>query len=173
MENRTQTETPYRAGVYRRVRDAEQAVHRLLAEGFSKQQISVICSDEARERHFKEFEQEPAGASTPAAAATGATIGAALGGLTALAAGAATGGVALVVAGGAAAWTGGVLGGFLGAMMTRGGEKEPADFYQQAVKEGNLLVAVEVDGPDAEWMLARAERVFAETGAESFPLTEG
>lgn len=174
MENRTHTETPYRAGVYRRVRDAERAVERLLAEGFSKDQITVICSDEAKERHFKEFEhQEPAGTNTPAAAATGGAIGATLGGLTALAAGAATGGVALVVAGGAAAWTGGVLGGFLGAMMARGTEKEPADFYQQAVKEGHLLVAVEAHGDDSEWMLARAEKVFAETGSEPLPLTEG
>jgi hypothetical protein len=174
MENRAGIETPYRIGIYATVRDAERAVEGLLAEGFSKEQITVVCSDEHKERHFKAFEhQEPAGTNTPAAAAVGGTIGAALGGLSAVAAGAATGGLALVVAGGAAAWAGGVLGGFLGAMMTRGTEKEPADYYQQAVRRGDLLVAVEVEGPQADVALARAERIFAETGAAPLPLTEG
>jgi hypothetical protein len=174
MENRAEVETPFRIGVYARVHDADRAVQRLLEEGFTKDQISVVCSDEHKERHFKQFEHmQPAGASTPAAAAVGGTIGAALGGLTALAAGAMTGGVALVVAGGAAAWTGGVLGGFLGAMMTRGTEKEPADYYQQAVQRGKLLVAVEVEESEDQAALARAERIFTETGAEPLPLTEG
>jgi hypothetical protein len=173
MENRTATETPIRVGVYKTVAAADRAVDRLLAEGFTKEQITVICSDEHKERHFKEFADEPAGANTPAAVAIGGSIGAALGGLTAIAAGAATGGLGLLVTGGTAAWTGGVLGGFLGAMMTRGGEKEPADFYADAVKRGDLLVAVEVHGPERDAVLAQAGRILAETGSDPLPLTEG
>jgi hypothetical protein len=64
-----------------------------------------------------------------------------------------------------------VLGGFLGAMATRGVEKEAANFYDQAVSQGKLLVAVE----EHEQLpsLALAEHVLAESGAEPLPLPEG
>ncbi len=133
----------------------------------------MICSDETWQRHFREFEhQQPAGKNMPLAATIGGAIGATLGGLTAVAAGAATGGLALVAAGGAAAWTGGILGGFLGAMMTRGVERELADFYDQAVRKGKILVAAEAHGQDAEPRLARAAEILAQSGAEPMPLQE-
>jgi hypothetical protein len=168
------TETPVRAGVFATMQGAEQAVSGLLAEGFTKDEITVVCSDESRERWFRTFEhQEPAGSHTPAAAAAGGVIGAALGGFAVLALGAATGGVGLLAAGGLAAWTGGIVGGLVGAMMTRGVEKELANYYDQAVAAGKLLVAVEVQGPRQTARLARAERVLTEAGAEPQPLREG
>lgn len=167
-------ETPYRVGVFSTIRAADQAVQRLLEAGFTKQEISVICSDEAKESHFREFEHErPAGTNTPAAVAIGGSIGAALGGLTAIGIGAATGGIGLLVAGGAAAWTGGVFGGFLGAMASRGTEKETSNFYNQAVVLGRILVAVEVAGEGSIPRLTQAERILAEAGAEPIALPEG
>src|SRR5688500_2435323 len=69
---------PVRVGVFSTVAATERAVQGLLAAGFTKEEITVICSDEAKERHFRVFEhQDPAGAHTPAAAATGGAIGAA------------------------------------------------------------------------------------------------
>src|SRR5512145_1958916 len=63
-------ERPVRAGVFPTLPGAEQAVRGLLAAGFSKEQITVICSDETKEKYFREFEhQESAGSNTPAAAA--------------------------------------------------------------------------------------------------------
>jgi hypothetical protein len=165
--------SPIRAGVFADLRAAERSVAALLEVGFSAEEITVICSDETKERHFREFEhQHPAGKHTPLAAAAGGALGASLGGVT-LAAGLATGGVPLIIVGGAGMMTGGLLGGFLGAMLTRGVEKEVANFYDQEVTDGNLLVAVECHRPDAEVLLVRAEHILSEAGAEPLPLPEG
>jgi hypothetical protein len=162
-----------RLGVFNSLAAADAAVHRLLRAGFTKQQISVICSDETRERHFPGLaHQQPAGKNTPLAATAGAAVGATIAGLAAITAAAATGGAALFVAGGAAAWTGAVLGGFLGAMMTRGMERELADFYDQAVTEGKIVVAAEAHGPRAQERLAEAAQILAQAGAEPLPLKE-
>ena len=55
----------------------------------------------------------------------------------------ATGSVVLWVAGPAVAGALGVAGGLVGAMSTRGVEKEIANYYQQAVLAGSILVAAE------------------------------
>ena len=131
-------------GVFTTVDDARRAVNGLLGAGFSKDKITVVCSDDTKERYFREFEhQEPAGTYTPTATIAGGTIGALLGGATVIASAVATGSLALWAAGPITAWAGGVAGGLVGAMMTRGVEKELANFYQQAVIEGQILVAAE------------------------------
>jgi hypothetical protein len=58
-------------------------------------------------------------------------------------------------------------------MMTRGFEKEIADYYEQAVQKGKILVAVEVHGAGEEQRLAKAERILAEAGSEPVALPEG
>jgi hypothetical protein len=165
---------PIRVGIFRTVATAERAVNKLLAAGFTAEEITVVCSDPLKERNFQEFQhQDPAGTTTPAKAVAGGAIGAALGGLTVLAGAAATGGVALLAAGGAVAWTGGVLGGLIGAMMSRGVEKELANYYDQEVQRGNLLVAVEDHSSAQQQRLLEAERILSEAGAEPMPLREG
>src|SRR5262245_46118712 len=164
---------PIRAAVFSRVEDARQAVSRLLAAGFTQDQITVVTSDPDKARQFHEFEhQEPAGSNTQEAAATGSAIGAAVGGVAAGTIGVATGGLPLIVAGGLGLMAGAVWGGFIGAMMTRGIEKEVANFYDQEVQDGNLLVAVETceSGPRN---LDHAERILADSGAAPIPLPEG
>src|SRR5438552_2115528 len=138
MSQAVQTETPLRVGVFSTLDHAKHAVNRLLAAGFTKEQITVICSDETRQRAFREFEhQDPAGSHTPANAGAGAAVGATLGGLTTLVGGLALGNGAVAFAmGGLGAWFGGIVGGLVGAMMTRGIEKELANYYDQAVVEG-------------------------------------
>jgi hypothetical protein len=153
---------------------AGKAVARLLEAGFSKYQITVVCSDQTKERYFREFEhQAPAGTTTPAAVATGGAVGALLAGLTVVAAASVTGGVSLLVAGGVSSWAGGVVGGLVGAMMTRGVERELANYYNQAVVEGKILVAAEDTGPDPYPHLSHASQIFAELGAEPLSLPEG
>ncbi len=169
---------PIRAAVFSTVAETRQAVSRLLAAGFTKEQITVICSDDTKERYFREFEhQEQAGANTPAAAATGGAIGATLGSLATGAVGLAIGGVPLLVAGGIGLMAGAVWGGFIGAMMTRGVEKEAANFYDQEVQAGKLLVTVEAPQapglPAACPSLEDAERILAQAGAQPMPLAEG
>ena len=57
--------------------------------------------------------------------------------------------------------------------MTRGFEKELANFYRQAVLEGRILAAAEDKGPNAAETLSRAAGVLAEAGAQPLPLDEG
>ncbi|MBI3862336.1 MAG: hypothetical protein HY290_10620 [Planctomycetia bacterium] len=162
------------AGVFSDLATADRAVSGLLQTGFTPAQITVICSDEAREQHFRKFEhQEPAGAHAGMGSAAGAGIGAAIGGLAAIAVGAASGAVPLVIAGAAGIAAGSGAGAFVGAMTTRGDEKEVSNFYDQAVREGQILVSVEDHGPGHEARLARAAKVIADAGAKPIPLPEG
>ncbi len=165
---------PIRVGIFDSLQEADQAVAELLASGFTKEQITVICSEDAVQRHFQQYEhQDPAGTNTPAAALAGGAIGAALGGLAAVAGAVTFGGVALLVAGGIALWTGGVLGGLVGAMMTRGVEKELANYYNQTVERGQILVVAEQHDPNSKATLERAAEIFVKHGVEPLPLLEG
>src|SRR3954471_10351014 len=107
---------PLEVGVFSTIDAARNAAHALRAAGFSAGDITVVCSDETKERYFREFEhQEPAGTFAPTATIAGETIGALLGGLTVIASAIATGGLALWAAGPITAWFGGVAGGLVGA----------------------------------------------------------
>lgn len=167
------TQKPFRCGIFTTWEDADKAVDLLLDAGFKPEQINVMCSDETTERHFRQFEHEdPAGSHTGEAVVAGGTIGAALGGLTTV--GIATAiGIPVLVAGPALILGLATAGGLIGAMTTRGLEHEIADFYDQAVTQGNILVAVESQADEAEEELAIAEKIFEEAGSEPIPLPEG
>lgn len=174
MATNTTTEKPVRVGIFSTVAAAEQAVDKLLQAGFTKDQVTVICSDQTKEAHFRQFEhQEPAGTYSIPATVTGGAIGAALGGLSALVGVVATGGIGLAAAGGVGAWAGGVFGGLVGAMMTRGVTKEIANYYDQAVAGGKILVAAEDHSSHQSEMLGKATRILSEAGAEPLPMREG
>ena len=174
MNSQTLLDKPVCAGVFSSLQQADRAVERLLAAGFTTGEITVICSDETLELHFRQFEhQDPAGSTTSKVVLSGASIGAAVGGLTAIAVSAVTGTVPLVIAGAAGLSGGSALGGFLGAMLTRGSEMELANFYDQAVRGGKILVGVEVHGPQAQTRLSRAAQLISDAGAEPVPLADG
>ncbi|HVX62672.1 MAG TPA: hypothetical protein VHC19_18780 [Pirellulales bacterium] len=174
MENASMLEAPIRVGVFSTITAADCAVAQLLNAGFSKEQISVMCSNDAVENHYRNFEhQDPAGTNTATAAVGGGAIGATLGGLAVLAGAVTTGGIGLLAAGGIAAWAGGVVGGLVGAMMTRGVEKELADYYDQAVQRGKILVAAEDHSEAQRQRLAKAATILAECGSEPVALPEG
>lgn len=174
QERDEKKDRPVRAGVFDTMEGAENAVSKLREAGFSDEEITVVCSDETKEKHFKQHEhQQPAGTNTPAAVAIGGTVGASLFGLTTFALGAATANVPLMVAGGWGIWTGGILGGFVGAMMTRGIEKEAANYYDQAVVAGKIMVVAEDHGPRSDQRLLQAEYALQTAGAEPVALPEG
>jgi hypothetical protein len=170
-------ETPVRVGVYSRVSQADRAVSGLLAAGFGQEEISVICSNKVREQLFADFQNPPLPKEhLPEATATGASLGAlVLGGLTTLAGIATTGGLALAAVGPIllAAAGGGVAGGLIGAMMTRGITREMANYYDQAVTQGKILVAVEDHSSAAPQRLEKAEEALQNAGAEPVPLAAG
>lgn len=173
-QQKTEPRKSVRAGVFSSLPAADAAVQRLLAGGFKVEQISVICSDDTKERHFREFEhQDPAGTHAATGTATGVSVGALAGGLAAIAVGAVTGAVPLILAGAAGVAGGSAMGGFLGPMLTRGDEKEAANFYDQAVRAGDVLVAVEEHGPGAEQKLAKAAAILKQAGTRPVPLPEG
>jgi hypothetical protein len=166
---------PFRVAVFESVADADRAIGALIEAGFAKDAISVICPQCAAPIRPGLHEEQPAGAHTGESAAVGGAIGAVLGGVTAAIGIAASGGTALLVAGpllsglyGAAA--GAVGGGFVGAMMSRGFEREIADYYDQALEKNQVLVAVEADD---ERRLAQAEHVLSDVGAVPISLPAG
>lgn len=164
---------PIRVGIFDAVQQADQAINGLLDIGFTKDNITVVCSDEQKEHHFPEFEhQHPAGQLTAVAVICGALIGCMLGGIAALVS-AAMLGVAIVTAAIILVPAGAVIGGFVGAMMTQANEKELANYYDQAVVDGKILVAAEDHSDQSSRMLAQAEQVLAIAGAKPIELSDG
>jgi outer membrane lipoprotein SlyB len=174
-ERLTEANLPTRAGVYSHIREVDSVVLKLLAAGFTHNEITIVFSVHAKQNHFRDFSlQAPAGKNLPVSATAGGMTGATLGGLTTAAIGLATGVLPVAIIGAAGALTGGVVGSLLGALLTRGGEPESADFYDQAVQDGKLLVVVEKkDGAKSAKQLDAAEKIFAESGARPLPLPEG
>jgi len=168
-------EKPFRVGIYNTIAQADQAVRGLLDAGFSKDELTVICSNKARAEHYRDLPTEPEGASyTPQAIVTGGLVGATIGGLVLGATSLVTGGVALLAAGGWMLIGGGAIAGsFTGAMAVRGVQKEIADYYEQSVRLGKILVAVEEHGEGSQAKLAKAEEILAGAGAEPVALVEG
>jgi len=170
----TTLEHPVLAGSFASLTEADTAVARLLAAGFCTPEITVVCSDEAKERHFRQFQhQDPAGTDAAMAVGAGVSIGALVGGLSAIAVSAASGAIPLVIAGAAGLSAGSAMGGFLGAMLTRGEEKELSNYYDQEIRLGRILVAVEVHGPHAARRLAQAASIVRDSGADPVRLPEG
>jgi len=159
-------------GVYENVPEADRAVWELVHAGIARERITVICPTCTHEKYEGLHQEQPSGSHTAAGAAAGGAIGALLGGLAAVIGITASGGMGLVVAGPLlfSSGTGAVFGGFVGAMMTRGMEREVADFYDQALEKGKVLLAVEVGDEVTADQVAIADRIFAETGAETLTL---
>jgi uncharacterized membrane protein len=138
--------------VYKTRAGAEEALRRMEVIGIADNQISILSSDETRGKAF-EIEK---GSKTDEGFAAGATMGGLVGAVIAgvLSAGAiAIPGMNLVVSGylisalaglGAGAATGGLIGALVGA----GFEENEAKFYENELREGNILLAVKVRDGD-------------------------
>lgn len=161
--------SPVRAALFGRVDTADEAVRKLLDEGFRKEQITVICSEECQ-RHFGQFRDPERAEESHGGPLTGGIAGLAAGGLVSAIGVATTGGALLVAIGPLIA--GGITGTLLGLLVSRGVEDELARFYDQGVAKGQILVAVEASEEHGQEELAKAERVFAAAGAQSFELRE-
>jgi hypothetical protein len=173
--NRWDPAKPVRVGIFDSLQKAEEAVSKLLEAGFSKEQLAVICSEQAVADHFiAEGLQDEQPANALARAAAGGIIGSVLGGLGFI--GLATSSGLGIMAAGAllpAIVSGGIAGSFLGAMTSRGVDKEAADFYDQVVETGKLLVVVEDHSEKANENLRIAEGIFSDSGTIPIPLMDG
>jgi hypothetical protein len=158
--------------IFDQVSQADSAVKDLVEAGFPKERITVICPSCNQDKYEEYRKREPSGFHALTGATRGGAIGALLGGLVAVAGAAGTGGAILLAAGPLLAASGGgaMFGGFVGAMLTRGHEREVADFYDQAVEKGKVLVAVELSDDVTPELLSDADRIFAASGAEQVTL---
>ena len=157
----------FRAGTFSDLQSADRAVARLLAAGFLKEQITVLCMDEVKESHFRQLGYPPpTDSAAPGTGIAGASIGATVGGLAAIAVGAATGAVPLVIAGAAGVAGGSALGGFLGAIINGEGESAVVKSYDQELRSGRILVVMTDQSPQAESKLAQAEAILTEPTTE-------
>jgi hypothetical protein len=160
-------------GIYQTTLQAEQAVDRLMAAGFSSDDISVLLPDN---RSTKEFAHEK-NTKAPEGAATGVTAGAALGGTLGCLAGLgalAIPGVGPFIAAGplvaslAGLGVGGAVGGLIGALVGMGIPEYEAKRYEGRIKEGGVLLSVHCDTSDE---ITRAKDLLKNTGAQDISST--
>ncbi|GEM_PF-1055703 len=136
--------------------DAHGAVQDLIAEGYTKDRISLVATDPSGE--YQKYSVDDEGNLAGEGAATGLVSGTVVGGLLGLAIGMgaiffppagilAAGPFAGLIAGAAAgAATGGILGGLIGL----GIPKEHAEVYAESVRRGGTLVTVTVDDSESQ-----------------------
>ena len=160
--------TQTRAGAFDTITQADLAIRQLLAAGFSKDQLAVICPAKFKDHFLAEAPQaEAPTADAPGAMAMGGAMGATLGGLV-LAATVLTGGAAGVMTAAVLIGGGAFAGAFSDLIVSNGYEEEADDYYKQAIERGQIVVGVLVhdEDEDGAGQLAKARRILDEAGAE-------
>lgn len=167
---------PTVTGTFQDRATTERAVDDLVAAGFSRDDISVVMSDETRSRHFHDHDDVHGAHVAQGAAgggAIGGTIGAIAGGiLLSTAAVVATGGLAapFIVAGpiaGALAGggAGAAVGSIIGALVGAGIPEHEAHAVERDVRDGGIVLAVRTDDADA----TRASEILRREGPDVSP----
>jgi hypothetical protein len=147
---------------------AESAVDRLIAAGFSNQDVSVLMSDNTSSREFATEKNTKAPEGTATGVGVGGVVGGTLGLLAGLGALAIPGVGPLIAAGpimGALAGlgVGGAVGGLVGALVGMGIPEYEAKRYEGRVKDGGILVSVHCDTSEE---ISRAKDVLKQAGGE-------
>ncbi len=155
-------------GIYKTSLVAERAVDRLIAAGFSNNDISVLLPDSQSSKNFAHEKNTK----TPEGATTGVAAGGAIGGTLGLLAGIgslAIPGLGPFIAAGpimaalAGVGVGGAVGGLIGALVGMGIPEYEAKRYEGRVKNGGVLLSVHCATSDR---IARAKELLQQTGAE-------
>jgi Heat induced stress protein YflT len=160
-------------GIYQTRVQAEQSVDRLLAAGFSNDDISVLLPDNQSSKEFAHKKDTKA----PEGTTTGVTAGGAIGGTLGLLAGIgmlAIPGVGPFIAAGpimgalAGLGVGGAVGGLIGALVGMGIPEYEAKRYEGRIKEGGVLLSVHCDTSQE---ITRAKDLLKQTGAQDISST--
>lgn len=161
-------------GLFRSREDAELAYSALARRGYTREDVNLMMSDEARRRHFV-VADTPLGDQALEGAGVGSAIGGTVGAVVAAIAAIGTSvvlpGLGLVVAGPiaaalAGAGAGGLTGGLVGALVGAGIPEDRARVYETGLREGGIVMGVHPRTADdaseieREWRGARAEQVF-------------
>lgn len=155
-------------GLFKSKVAAEAAVDALLKRGFSRDDISVLMSDETRSKHFALQSRTHAADGLGIGAAAGGTVGAVLAAIAAVGSTLFLPGLNLVIAGPIAAalaglGAGGAAGGLIGALIGAGIPEYRAKVYEAGLRGGGILIGVL--GRDDE-DVNRIEELLEELGAE-------
>ena len=146
----------------------ETGVDALLANGFRKEDISILVADNVGTKDFAHELHSKAPEGATAGAGAGVVLGGTLGLLVGLGALAipglgpflAAGPLMAALAGAGAA---GVAGGMIGALVGLGMPEYEAKRYEGMLKQGRVLLSVHCD--DSDWA-RRAKQVLENSGAE-------
>jgi hypothetical protein len=155
-------------GLFKSQVAAEAAVDALMKRGFTREDISVLMSDETRSQHFALQSRTHAADGLGIGAAAGGTVGAVLAAIAAVGSTLFLPGLNLVIAGPIAAalaglGAGGAAGGLIGALIGAGIPEYRAKVYEAGIKGGGILIGV-VGRDDEE--VSRLEELLDELGAE-------
>jgi hypothetical protein len=162
-------------GMFRDRDSAERAYQAMSGRGYTRDDINVMMSEEARKRHFADDARtSELGTKAAEGAGVGAAVGGTLGAVVGVAA--AVGAIALpgiglialgpVAAGLAGAGAGGVTGGLVGALVGSGIPEDRAKLYESGLKEGGILMGVRPRTPEdadyfeSEWKSYRGENIY-------------
>jgi hypothetical protein len=156
-------------GLFQDVPDARRAIDRLKDYGFPDEKIGVAMRDRTQQEEMR----ADTGTKAVQGAASGAVGGGLVGGVIGLLAGVgaiAIPGIGPIIAGGvlgstlAGAGIGATAGGIGGALIGMGLREDEAKHFENALKGGGVLVAVEA-GPQA----TEARRILLDAGADLGP----
>jgi hypothetical protein len=162
------TDQPFRVGFFDTVDQADQAIRRLLAAGFSMNELAVICPEQFQDRLRSDVPRaELPGSHAAEAIVEGGAAGAVLGGIALAAAALTTGGLALIPAAGVLIGGGALAGGFSSLILREGYGEEIGEYYEEAIRLGKIVVGVHLESGDSAARLAEAERILTEAGGHS------
>ena len=164
-------------GMFRDRDSAERAYQSVTSRGYGNDDVSLLMSDETRNKYFPS--DRPADTElgskalegTGAGAAIGGTVGGVLGALAAIGTSLVIPGLGLVVAGPlaaglAGAGAGGLTGGLIGALVGSGIPEEHAKTYESGIKQGNLVMGVnprsdeDAEYFEREWKNSQGEHIY-------------
>ncbi len=153
--------------------NAEAAYKELLDRGFTRDQVSILMSDETRNRFYGKTTEmgNKAAEGLGVGAAVGGALGAITGAIVAIGTSVVLPGLGLVVAGPlaaalAGAGAGGAAGGLVGVLIGAGIPEETAKRYESGMEEGGVVLGfrprsvVEANEVEKVWKDNDGEMIF-------------
>ena len=162
MDGNRKSDQGMLTGMFRDRESTENAYNTMQERGYSKDDISLVMSDETRKKHFSGEHQETeigtkAAEGAGKGSAIGGTVGAIAGVIAAFGTSIAIPGLGIVIAGPiaaglAGAGAGGITGGVIGALVGSGIPEARAQIYESGIKDGNIVLGVNPrNGEDAKY----------------------
>lgn len=145
-------------GIFPSRGSAEHTIVELKAAGFDPQRMGIVMRDRSDAREVAKDQ----GVSSTVGAVTGGVLGGTAGALLAATGALAIPGIGPFITGGVlASLVGGAAGWLVGGLVGLGLSHDEAEYYQNRVEQGGILLTVDPEGRDAE-----AQRIMFDNGAQ-------